>query len=128
MSRLNSMMGVLGTGKERVWGPLFRSVAIVKRTVALWEPSWQTASLSFLQGVLAKPHLGTFGRLRALVRGSELWLIALAIGVGIASGTLVTAMSRFTQFLHHSRRISASCGNAPRSMKNCPDGKPTQAA
>jgi len=56
--------------------------------------------LSFLQGVLAKPHLGTFGRLRALVRGSELWLIALAIGVGIASGTLVTAMSRFTQFLH----------------------------
>jgi len=56
--------------------------------------------LSFLQGVLAKPHLGTFGRLRALVRGSELWLIALAIGVGVASGTAVTAMSRFTQFLH----------------------------
>jgi CIC family chloride channel protein len=56
--------------------------------------------LSFLQGVLARPHLGTFGRLRALVRGSELWLMALAIGVGVGSGLLVTAMSRTTQFLH----------------------------
>jgi CIC family chloride channel protein len=38
--------------------------------------------------------------LRALVRGSELWVVVLATVVGVVGGILVAGMSFLTQFLH----------------------------
>lgn len=60
------------------------------------------------------------GRLRALVRGSELGLVALAAGVGAVAGIAVSAMSLTTQALReilyrlpHGTRLSASTEVAP---------------
>jgi CIC family chloride channel protein len=38
--------------------------------------------------------------LRALVRGSELWVVVLATAVGVVGGLLVAGMSFLTQFMH----------------------------
>src|SRR6185312_1533072 len=38
--------------------------------------------------------------MRALVRGSELWVVVLATVVGVVGGLLVAGMSFLTQFMH----------------------------
>ncbi len=40
-------------------------------------------------------------KLRALVRTSELWLVALAALIGVMGGLCVSAMSQTTQIMHH---------------------------